>query len=201
MKVRVAIALFASALSAPSFAADFSFEGVFADPNEVQSFTFTVTTPSTVTLRSYGYAGGTNAAGTLIPRGGFDPVLALFDSTGALIGQNDDGGFNVNADAVTGNRYDSFFSQSLAIGVYTTSIQAFSNFAFGPNLSDGYQGGGSFNGRNINWAFDILNVNNAVDQSVGAVPEPAAWLLMIMGFGIAGASLRKKRDKVRVNYT
>jgi PEP-CTERM motif len=30
--------------------------------------------------------------------------------------------------------------------------------------------------------------------SVGAVPEPAAWALMIMGFGGAGAMLRRRRQ-------
>ena len=39
------------------------------------------TATSTVTLQTYGYAGGTNAAGQVIAQGGFDPILALFDST------------------------------------------------------------------------------------------------------------------------
>ncbi|MEW5688218.1 MAG: PEPxxWA-CTERM sorting domain-containing protein [Pseudomonadota bacterium] len=30
----------------------------------------------------------------------------------------------------------------------------------------------------------------------GGVPEPATWALMIMGFGAAGASLRRRRDAV-----
>jgi hypothetical protein len=31
--------------------------------------------------------------------------------------------------------------------------------------------------------------------SVGGVPEPASWALMILGFGGVGATLRKRRDK------
>lgn len=34
----------------------------------------------------------------------------------------------------------------------------------------------------------------------GAVPEPASWALMVGGFGIAGASMRRRRSAVRVTY-
>ena len=35
----------------------------------------------------------------------------------------------------------------------------------------------------------------------GAVPEPGTWALMIGGFGLAGASLRRRRERsaVRAN--
>ncbi|MBC7495944.1 MAG: PEP-CTERM sorting domain-containing protein [Sphingomonadaceae bacterium] len=42
-----------------------------------------------------------------------------------------------------------------------------------------------------------LNVSTAYEKlaftSNGAVPEPAAWALMIAGFGLVGASLRRRR--------
>ena len=34
----------------------------------------------------------------------------------------------------------------------------------------------------------------------GAVPEPASWALMLGGFGIAGASMRRRRNATRVTY-
>ena len=49
-------------------------------------------------LETLSYAGGTNAAGTAISQGGFKPILAVFDSTGAIVGQNDDGEGLVPAD-------------------------------------------------------------------------------------------------------
>src|SRR5688572_11867502 len=73
-------------------AANFSFTGNLSDPNQELLFNFDVGVASTVTLRTYSYAGGTNAAGQVIPGGGFDPILALFNSSGLLINQNDDGG-------------------------------------------------------------------------------------------------------------
>lgn len=41
------------------------------------------------------------------------------------------------------------------------------------------------------------NVSNSASYSFAAVPEPAAWGLMIGGFGMAGASIRRRRN-VRV---
>src|SRR5664279_926116 len=80
-------------LSVPSFAKadDFSFTGNLSAGNQVLVFNFTVGATSNVVLETLSYAGGTNAAGTVISRGGFDPILAVFDSTGAIVGQNDDG--------------------------------------------------------------------------------------------------------------
>ena len=172
-------------------AADFSYTGSLPNPNAVQLFNFSVGTTSTVTLRTYSYAGGTNAAGQVIARGGFDPILALFNGSGLLIGENDDGGLNVPADSVTGSRYDTFLQAVLGPGNYTVSVAAFSNFAIGPNLSNGFEGDGSFGNRTNAWAFDILNVNSAIQ--VGAVPEPGTWALMLIGFGAVGASLRRRR--------
>jgi hypothetical protein len=87
-------AIIAISLSAGSAnAADFSFTGNLKDDNEVQEFNFTVAEAAAdVTLRTWSYAGGTNAQKTVIERGGFDPIVSLFNgSTGAQISQNDDG--------------------------------------------------------------------------------------------------------------
>lgn len=184
-------------LSAPASATDFSYQGTLSDPNQVLLFNFTVTAPSTVTLVTYSYAGGTNAAGTAIPQGGFDPILALFDSSGAKINENDDGHSSVPADSVTGEHFDTFLQSLLNPGTYTVSVMAFSNFSAGDNLSNGFQGGGSFTDvtgdvRTNAWAFDVLNVAEAV-QVVPGVPEASTWAMLVIGFGAAGYSLRRRR--------
>ena len=196
MKFISAFPAFAAAsfsFAAPASATDFSYTGTLNDPNDVLMFNFTVGSPSTITLRSYSYAGGTNAAGTPISGGGFDPILTLFDSTGLEINHNDDGGSaHVPCDA--GRCYDVYLQQLLSPGTYTVSIQAYSNFAIGPNLSDGFENDGTFNGRTSFYAFDILNVDQAI-QVAGAVPEPSTWAMMLFGFGAAGVALRRQKKK------
>src|SRR5206468_6143679 len=77
--VVIAITLFSAVCSA----GDFSFAGNFTNVNQVQYFTFTVTSGSTVAIQSYSYGGGTNSAGAKILRGGFDPSITLFVGTGS----------------------------------------------------------------------------------------------------------------------
>ena len=216
-KLALLAAAGAAFISVPAAATDFSFTGNFTRDDNVQLFNFTVGSPSTVTLRTGSDAGGVNAAGNTITRGGFDPILALFNATtGALVGQNDDGGCGlVAADPATGRCWDTFFSSALAPGNYTVSVMEYNNFANGPNLSNGFSrtGQGNFTpgfsgcgagqaafedvsgtsgcGRDSHWAFDILNVAQAV--VVGGVPEPSTWAMMLLGFGAIGLSFRRKR--------
>ena len=46
------------------------------------------------------------------------------------------------------------------------------------------------------------NIRYAVSgfATSGAVPEPAAWALMIAGFGLVGGAMRRRQQSVRVTY-
>jgi len=204
LKVGLAAAFVLVGLAAPSARADFfSFQGNFAHDDDVQLFHFSVGQPSDVTLRTWSYAGGVNAAGQTIARGGFDPILALFDSSGALINQNDDGGDNVPADT-NGIHFDTFLTSTLQPGNYTVSVMQFSNFARGPNLSDGFTQTGNPNFRNgftdvsgsqrdSHWAFDVLNVSSATQEPGGpTTPEPSSVILLGAGL-VAMAAVGYKR--------
>ena len=212
-KFGLALALSTAAWAVPAAAADFSFTGTFTGDNNVQFFDFTATAGSTITLRSYSYAGGTNAAGTTILRGGFDPILTLYDlATGNRIAFQDDGS-GVPVDPVTGAAYDVNFSQLIGAGNYRVALSEYANFG-GTTLAAGFpytsptqtqafcsQGivapfcDATGAKRDGHWAFDILNVANATQG--GAVPEPATWAMMIVGFGLVGGAMRRQRIRAR----
>jgi hypothetical protein len=200
MKLRPTAAVLALLAFAPlAQANNLSFTGNFVHDNDVQQFTFTLSEASTVTLRSWSYAGGTNAAGAAIARGGFDPILALFNAAGLRVGEQDDGGCPaVAADAVTRRCFDTNFSRQLGAGSYTATVQQFDNFSRG-SLAAGFQYDGAafenFRGgfvdasgdrRDGHWAFDILNVTQAAQVDV---PEPAP--LALVGIGLL-AMLRRR---------
>ena len=48
-------------------------------------------------------------------------------------------------------------------------------------------------------AFDALKVNGAL-VPVAGVPEPAAWALMLLGFGLMGSAMRRRRQTMRITY-
>jgi hypothetical protein len=193
-----------------------SFTGTLASPDNATSTfdstdsfiqTITLTATSDVTLQTYGFGGGVNAAGTTIDPGGFDPFVGLFSGTG-------NGAVFINGTSVILANYTSgcppaninpgfgacgdvaMTFDDLAAGTYTVLLSDGQFFAAGPTLGDGAFDltsgfcdnlvdpgpGPSCNG---NWALDVTT------NSVTA-PEPAS--LALLGMGLAAfAGLRKRR--------
>jgi hypothetical protein len=204
--MRKVLSLFAAAIAAaclvvsPARAGALDYLGSFTTDSQVQLFNFTVSSSSLVTIRTLGYAGGPDAYGFNIARGGFDPIVSLFNSAGALIAEQDDGSPRV--DSVTGAALDSLTSLVLAAGVYRVALTEAFNFALGPTFADGFleTGQGNFtsifgcaagrfcdatgNGRTGNYALEIVGV--------GVVPEPATLVLLGLGFA-ALRGIRRKR--------
>ncbi len=194
-----------------SWASTFSFTGSFASDDQLQEFTFTLSSPATVTAVTWSYAGGTNQAGMAIPAGGFDPWLAIFDSSGNLVQSVDNGACGqVGMDLSTGSCFDSFISQSFSPDTYTLILSESDNQPFDNQLADGYTrtGQGDFTGgefgcsngsfcdansanRTAAWAVDIDNVDIASETGV---PEPGTMLLGAAGL-VGIIELRRRYRK------
>ncbi len=43
---------------------------------------------------------------------------------------------------------------------------------------------------------DFVRVFDTASGTIGAIPEPSAWVLLILGFGITGAALRRRRAQL-----
>lgn len=203
-------------LASPAIADNLSFTGSFTQDDQLQTFSFTLAAPSAVTFQTFGYAGGTNAAGQTIPLGGFDPWLSLFDSTGSLIGQNNDGTGFVGTDPNTGASLDSYFVEpSLGAGTYLLVLSQSDNGPNGPTFADGFHEQGNptfttafgcsnqifcdetfvdpYNNRTGNWAVDIDNI------SAATVPEPQPVLLTgaILFLGMVKLRRRVRTEAAR----
>ncbi|HEY2381333.1 MAG TPA: DVUA0089 family protein [Terriglobia bacterium] len=63
-------------------ASTFSVTGVLSSPTDPNEYTLTLPTSEDVTLQTFGFGGGTNAASMVIAPGGTDPLVAIFSGTG-----------------------------------------------------------------------------------------------------------------------
>jgi hypothetical protein len=188
--------LLALLLPQAALASPVSYAGTFTSDDKVQLFTFQVGISGTVTLRTFGYAGGVDDAGDTIAAGGFDPVLTLYDGSGMFLETNDDGPCGVvGQDATTGNCFDSYMSLLLEAGSYTLALTEADNLPLG-DLPDSFSqvGNGNFtcpeflgqaggfcdaspSQRSANYEVDISTPNAGLSPT----PEPAPFLLLLTG--------------------
>lgn len=59
-----------------------SYTGNLATPEDVFEVTFSLSSAQNVAIETWSFGGGTNAAGTAISGGGFDPMVSLFSGAG-----------------------------------------------------------------------------------------------------------------------
>lgn len=149
-------ALIALLVTAPmAQATNISFTGSFTHDTDLQFFTFTLAHPTTgVALRTWSYAGGTNAAGLAIPAGGFEPYLNLYMSDGTQMNPGFSGPCTIPPtgnpiadlmpDPVSGACADVYYPTTRSFpagtwmpGTYTVVLSTFANPGVG-NLSDGF---------------------------------------------------------------
>jgi hypothetical protein len=152
-------------------------------------------------VQTFGYGGtgnmpgGTNATGFVIPAGGFDPIIALYNGAigggGTLVGLDDDQASSPfgatpcgpGSGVASPNCRDSrLVFNNLPTGTYTLAMSVFPNFP-GANENTPYAGGLSdFAGRTNHYAVDVV-----------AIPEPVPAVLVGSGLLALGYALRRRR--------
>jgi hypothetical protein len=203
-------------IASPCFANVISLAGALDpnNPNDVFLFGFTLTSKSNVTIQSYGYGGsgnatgGKNAAGVVIPAGGFDTYASLFAGLGpaaTFLGSNDDG--NCPPGAANPACLDSTLQfASLAPGGYTFALTLPFNFSVAENQGSGTLGDGfiglqsdyfdSVSGtvRTSNFAVDIA-AQVPIQPVATSTPEPDLSVLLV-GALLAMAGKLKKQSVI-----
>jgi hypothetical protein len=172
-------------------AASFSFASIFSQDDQRQIITFGGASAS-VTIVTFGYAGGTNQAGQVIPRGGFDPVLSLFDATGGLnlssplIAFTDTTGCGggVNLDPTTLSCFDEklVLTTLLPGASYALVLTESDNLPAGTTFGDGFtqDGNGNFTPSEFGCA-----ASSFCDANIPSSARTGNWALDILGVGSA----------------
>jgi hypothetical protein len=216
----LAIILGAFAVLRPGLAD--SFTGTFTTPEETFETTVAISGVEDLTLQTWGFGGGINTARMMIPSGGFDPLVAVFEGTGAsavyVVATSDTlsnyGNYVgcppsglVTIGFVPDNCGDVRMELSgLAAGTYTVLLSDAdyipnAYFGIGTTLGDGFTDltTGSLTFQTCVDANDcnIDTASWAIDVSVSGsaeAPEPASWTLMAL---VLVGSVIKKTNKER----
>jgi hypothetical protein len=184
------------------------FAGTFAQDDDLRIHDFQVGGASAVSIvfETFSYAGGALRDGTIVPAGGFDPVISLFDAHDRLLAVAEDGGRR--RDASTLNAYDDFLVTPLLPGAYRIVVSQYDNFPIAPiggllGLGFSREGTGNFTlwdcpagaisfcdaGRNARIPSYVLEVHR--------VPLPASAVLMAAALAILAGIRRLGRCAAR----
>jgi hypothetical protein len=194
------LAVLLAGMAVPASASSLSFVGDFTNDNDVQQISFTLLSDSMVTLETFGYGGGTNANGVVIPAGGFESLLQLFAMpSGLALGGPILPGPNPTCGPRTPdpNRlnfcFDAYAQVFLTAGDYLVALTQNPNTANGnlvdgflfdadPNFNNGFVGTFGFQGTS-HWALDITGAS---------APEPGSALMAVSALLVVGFGVRKR---------
>ena len=191
-------------------ASTLSFTGAFQSANEVQIFDVAISAGlgqfASFNVNSFGHYGGTNAAGAVIPSGGFKVVLADLVS-GFLIDQVATDGISLNAFLPV------FITGGLGVTLVKIALTMYPSVPndIGGGVALGWTGTGCATTASVsdctsgqstpNWAVDISLGTGVVsitqeNNRLGTAPLPAALPLFTTGLGALGLLGWRRKRKV-----
>ena len=209
----------------PPPAAGVSATGVFGTTEDVFLEQFTLVASTAVTVQTYGFGGGMNAAGATIPSGGFDSLVALFSGPETSASILMSGGNSIASDPATTQFFsgcppagnapvgtevicgDNKLTATLPAGSYTLLLSdaGYQPFAFNPGdpsafdlTSAGSYGdltGGVFQTCNDRGECITPNGDFAVDLLFASAQIPEPGSLLLLGSGLAALAWHRKRRK------
>ena len=116
-----------------------------------------------------------------------DTFQLSFNSLDSNLYESFNEGLSGSFAALSGGQYDVFASFSTGAALNGAPISV--DFDF---MNTGTLGIATTNG--VTYSSDSGVLVGSVPGGPGAVPEPATWALMIGGFGLAGAALRRRKS-------
>ena len=217
LSVSIVAAMLLGLVAAPAFCSQLLVQGSFVTDDDAELVNFTVGSTQTVTIQSYGYAGGlvfTSPSPTTVAAGGFATNAILFDFSGMEI-TSDNGGHcgTTNSDPVTGSCNDAYIQESLAAGTYTLALLEWDNTTTDGVLADGFTetGNPGFTCAELGMTGNFCDVTSATgvprdgnyavafsgeDLTIAGpgtgAPEPGTLLMMLSAGGLVGAVLLRR---------
>jgi hypothetical protein len=85
-------------------------------------------------------------------------------------------------------------------GSWGNSYDSYRNINPGNNIGNLWLIGASFNNPEGAWKLDGFKLEKLTFEVPPSVPEPSTWLMMILGFGLVGGTMRaQRRQKLTVS--
>lgn len=90
-------------------------------------------------------------------------------------------------------------SQRLSFSFLNGGFLSVGDIGYDPNVDATYEISWDVSGKKIAAMNDTIYINQGAGAT-GAVPEPATWGMMILGFGLIGAAVRRRNVRTTVRF-
>lgn len=122
----------------------------------------------------------------------------IFDRTDGYEYGYEEINFNATEDVLTGNGLTVSYFNSWAFAQGGDNISSTDIASIGSLISPAFETNGFFDTELGTVYFFKMSVTEITQIGTPAIPEPATWLMMIMGFGLTGMAVRRRGRQLRI---